>query len=76
MFLAEILSNHRDIDDAVPNLQKKHLLYLLVKKVLNQNRNEIEVWYRLPRFPGVRTLSNLVAPRGQCANQAKFLRNS
>ena len=70
-FLAEILSNLRGVVDAVPTPQKKHLLHLLVKKVLIRNRNEIEVWYRLPQFPEVRTLSNLVAPTSQYAKQMR-----
>lgn len=52
------------IVDAVPNAQKKHLLRLLVEKVLIQDRSTFAVWYRLPQFPAVRTLSHLVAPRG------------
>ena len=71
-FLAEILSNLRGVVDAVPTPQKKHLLHLLVKKVLIRNRNEIEVWYRLPQFPEVRTLSNVVAPTSQYAKHSRF----
>ncbi len=63
-FLHEILSNLREVVEAVPNPQKKHLLHLLVKKVLVKNRCTFEVWYRLPQFPGVRTLGIMVAPRG------------
>ena len=63
-FLHEILSNLRGVAEAVPPQQKKHLLHLLVKKVLIRDKRTFEVWYRLPQFPEVRTLSNLVAPRG------------
>ncbi len=63
-FLEEILSNLKGVVDAVPIPQKKHLLHLLVKKVLINDRRTFEVWYRLPQFPGVRTLGSMVAPRG------------
>ena len=64
-FLNEILTNLAAVVDAVPNAQKKHLLRLLVEKVLIRDRCTFEVWYRLPQFPGgVRTLSHLVAPTG------------
>jgi hypothetical protein len=56
---------------AVPNAQKKHLLRLLVEKVLIQDRRTFAVWYRLPQFPAVRTLSLLVAPGCQCANHQR-----
>jgi hypothetical protein len=72
-FLEEILSNLKAVLDAVPVPQNKHLLHLLVKKVLICDRRTFEVWYRLPQFPGVRTLGNMVAPRGQCANQTNPL---
>lgn len=39
-------------------VRKKHLLRRLVEKVLIQDRYTFEVWYRLPRFPGVRTLND------------------
>ncbi len=71
-FLDEILSNLQGVIDAVPAPQKKHLLHLLVKKVLIRDRHTFEVWYRLPQFPGVRILGQLAAPRGQCANKLKF----
>jgi len=70
-FLKEILSNLKGVVDAVPIPQKKHLLHLLVKKVLICDRRTFEVWYRLPQFPGVRTLGSMVAPRGQCAKQLR-----
>ena len=63
-FLEEILTNLKGVVDAVPIPQKKHLLHLLVKKVLICDRRTFEVWYRLPQFPGVRTLGSMVAPRG------------
>jgi hypothetical protein len=72
-FLEEILSNLKAVLDAVPVPQNKHLLHLLVKKVLICDRRTFEVWYRLPQFTGVRTLGNMVAPRGQCANQTNPL---
>lgn len=63
-FLNEILTNLRDVVDAVPAAQKKHLLQLLVEKVLVSDQRTFEVWYRLPQFPGVRTLGDLVPPTG------------
>ena len=63
-FLQEILSNLKGVVEAVPAPQKKHLLHLLVKKVLIKDQRTFEVWYRLPQFPGVRILGHLVAPRG------------
>ena len=63
-FLHEILTNLAAVVDAVPNAQKKHLLRLLVEKVLIRDRSTFELWYQLPQFQGVRTLSHLVAPRG------------
>ena len=63
-FLQEILVNLKGVVDAVPTPQKKHLLHLLVKKVLIRDKHTFEVWYRLPQFPEVRTLSNMVPPRG------------
>lgn len=67
-FLHEILTNLAAVVEAVPNAQKKHLLRLLVEKVLIRDKSTFEVWYRLPQFPAVRTLSHLVAPRLQCTN--------
>lgn len=63
-FLGEILGNLRGVVAAVPIPQKKHLLRLLVEKVLVSDRCTFEVWFRLPHFGGVRTLEPLVAPRG------------
>lgn len=63
-FLHEILTNLAAVVEAVPNSQKKHLLRLLVEKVLIRDSCTFEVWYRLPQFPAVRTLSHLVAPTG------------
>ena len=71
-FIHEILTNLRGVLDAVPSAQKKHLLHLLVKKVLIEDKRTFKVWYRLPQFPGgVRTLSLLVAPRSQYAKQLR-----
>jgi len=67
-FLQEILVNLKGVVDAVPTPQKKHLLHLLVKKVLVCDRRTFEVWYRLPQFPGFRTLGSMVAPTSQYAN--------
>ncbi len=44
---------------------------MLVKKVLIRDRRTAEIWYRLPQESPVRTLSDLVAPTGQYANQVK-----
>ena len=63
-FLKEILTNLQGVVDSVPAPQKKHLLHLLVKKVLIKDQHTFEAWYRLPQFPGVRILGQLVAPRG------------
>ena len=66
--LNEILTNLKAVVEAVPPAQKKHLLQLLVEKVLIEDRCTFKVWYRLPQFPGgVRTLSLLVASGAQCA---------
>ncbi len=73
-FLQEILTNLKGVVDAVPIPQKKHLLHLLVKKVLICDRRTFEVWYRLPQFPGVRMPGNLVAPTSQYAKQTNELR--
>lgn len=63
-FLNEILTNLSGVVGAIPAPQKKHLLRLLVEKVLVRDRCTFEVWYRLPQFPEVRTLGELVAPTG------------
>jgi hypothetical protein len=49
---------------ATPNAQKKHLLHLLVKKVLAKDRDDVEIWYALPQGAPVRTMGDLVAPTG------------
>jgi len=72
-FLQEILVNLKGIVDAVPTPQKKHLLHLLVKKALVCDRRTFEVWYRLPQFPGFRTLGSMVAPKGLEPTQKKRL---
>lgn len=63
-FLNEILTNLSGVVGAIPAPQRKHLLQLLVEEVLVHDRCAFEVWYRLPQFQGVRTLGELVAPRG------------
>jgi len=67
-FLDQILNNLEKVVGAVPPGQKKHLLHLLVKKVLVRDRRTAEIWYRLPQESPVRTLSDLVASMGQYAN--------
>ena len=62
--------------DDFPKAQEKHLLHLLVEKVLKEDRCTFKVWYPLPQFPGgVRTLSLLVAPTSQYANHTQTLRS-
>jgi hypothetical protein len=57
-FLHEILTNLSGVVGRHSRpAQKKHLLRLLVEKVLIRDRCTFEVWYRLPQFPAVRTLS-------------------
>jgi site-specific DNA recombinase len=63
-FLEQILTNLEGIVAAVPSAQKKHLLHLLVEKVLARDRDTVEIWYKLPQSTPVRTLSDLVAPTG------------
>ena len=63
-FLDKILTDLQQIVEAVPNPQKKHLLHLLVKKVLVRDKRTVEIWYRLPQGSPVRTLSGMVAPTG------------
>ena len=67
-FLEQILTNLAGIVAAVPPAQKKHLLRLLVEKVLVRDRSEVEIWYKLPQSTPVRTLSDMVAPGCQYAN--------
>jgi hypothetical protein len=73
-FLHEILANLAGVVDAVPNAQRKHLLRLLVEKVLVRDRCTFEVWYKLPQFPAARTLSLMVAPKCQCTNRLRRVR--
>ena len=73
-FLNEILTNLKGVVEAVPNAQKKHLLQLLLEKVLIKDQCTFEVWYRLPQFPGVRTLGRMVPLMSQCANPRSGLR--
>jgi hypothetical protein len=49
--------------------EKKHLLHLLVKKVLIIDSETAETWYRLPQESPVRTLSYMVPRTGQHANR-------
>ena len=56
---------------AVPGPQKKHLLHLLVKKVLIRDRRSAEVWYRLPDESTVRIQSDLVPPAGLYATRMR-----
>ena len=63
-FLEQILINPAELVSAVPGPQKKHLLHLLVKKVLIRDRRTAEVWYRLPDESAVRIQSDLVPPTG------------
>ena len=63
-FLNEILNNLSGVVGAIPAPQKKHLLQLLVEKVLVRDQSTFEVWYRLPQCDSVRTLGSMVAPRG------------
>ena len=46
-------------------------LMRLVKKVLIRDKHTFEVWYRLPQFPGVRILTDLVPRAGQYAKRAR-----
>ena len=76
-FIHEILTNLQGVVEAVPAAQKKHLLQLLVEKVLVKDRCTFDVWYRLPQLPeGVRTLSHLVPSRLQYANRKPVLASS
>ena len=63
-FLEQILTNLAGLVAAVPGPQKKHLLHLLVKKVLIRDRRTAEVRYRLPDESAVRIQSDLVPPTG------------
>jgi site-specific DNA recombinase len=46
--LTSIMDNFEQVMAEGPNPKKKHLLHQLVKKVLIQSRQTIEVWYMLP----------------------------
>ena len=70
-FIDQILTNLQGVVGAVPGAQKKHLLHLLVKKVLIRDRRTAEIWYRLPQESPVRILSDLVPRMGQYANRWK-----
>ena len=41
-----------------PNPKKKHLLHRLVKKVLTQSRQTIEVWYGYQMLNGSQTVTS------------------
>jgi hypothetical protein len=73
-FLNEILTNLSGVVGAIPAPQRKHLLQLLVEEVLVHDRCAFEVWYRLPQFQGVRTLGEMVAPKGLCTNRRRRVR--
>jgi hypothetical protein len=60
--LSSLLDNFEEVIAAGTNPQKKHLLRLLVKKVLIYDRRTIEIWYGLPNQASVRTPAHL-APR-------------
>jgi len=45
-FVEQILTSSEEVVAAVPPTQKKHLLHILVKKVLIRDRNTAEIWYR------------------------------
>ena len=60
--VAELLENFDQVLEAGTGEQKKHLLRKLVKKVLIHEKRKIEVWYRLPNPPNIRTLAHM-APR-------------
>jgi site-specific DNA recombinase len=63
-FINQILTNLKAIVGAVSPSQKKHLLHLLVKKVLIIDSQTAETWYRLPQESPVRTLSYMVPRTG------------
>ena len=46
--LASLVDNFENVMVEGPNLKNKHLLHLLVKKVLIHSRQTIEIWYMLP----------------------------
>jgi len=47
-FLKELVARFDKVIASGTNAQKKHLLHLLVQKVLLKGRATVEVWYRLP----------------------------
>jgi hypothetical protein len=49
----------RGDDGEGPNPKKKHLLHLLVKKVLIHDRRTVEIWYGLSNRTLVRTPGHL-----------------
>jgi hypothetical protein len=67
--LASIVDNFEKVMAEGPNPKKKHLLHRLVKKVLIQSRQTIEIWYLLPstrRFADCNfwlAMMHLVLPR-------------
>ena len=54
--LASLVDNFEKVMAEGPNPKKKHLLHLLVKKVLIHSRKTVEIWYVLPKFSAVREL--------------------
>ena len=46
--LGALMENFERVMAEGPNPQKKHLLHLLVKKVLVHDRRTVEIWYGLP----------------------------
>ena len=46
--LGALIDNFENVMEAGSNAQKKHLVGLLVKKVLVHHRDKIEVWYQVP----------------------------
>ena len=46
--LASLVDNFENVMAEGPNPKKKHLLHLLVKKVLIHSRKTVEIWYVLP----------------------------
>ena len=59
--LGALIDNFENVMEAGSNAQKKHLVGLLVKKVLVHHRDKIEVWYQVPntqRFQGFEHWNN------------------
>jgi site-specific DNA recombinase len=63
--LREIVSKLDEVMASGTNPQKKHLLQLLVKKVLIHDRQTIEVWYCLPNAPSKSCRSQDCKPNRQ-----------